>query len=109
MAWSRSGLKFFESNMIKKRSLQFLFENRYNIHPYLFIVHFNIQFFLGNIKDFGDSLVMLWHFPRQHFAAKDFRIDLLVVIISYLTLTMIHPIHLRACPTPSIRGLRAAC
>ena len=27
----------------------------------------------------------------------------------YLTLTMIHPIHLRACATPSIRGLRAAC
>lgn len=26
-----------------------------------------------------------------------------------LTLTMIHPIHLRACATPSIRGLRAAC
>ena len=29
--------------------------------------------------------------------------------ISFLTLTMIHPIHLRACATPSIRGLRAAC
>ena len=27
----------------------------------------------------------------------------------FLTLTMIHPIHLRACATPSIRGLRAAC
>ena len=26
-----------------------------------------------------------------------------------LTLTMIHPIHLRACATPSIRGLRTAC
>ena len=29
--------------------------------------------------------------------------------IRFLTLTMIHPIHLRACATPSIRGLRAAC
>ena len=25
-----------------------------------------------------------------------------------LTLTMIHPIHLRACATPSIRGLRTS-
>ena len=31
------------------------------------------------------------------------------VAIYFLTLTMIHPIHLRACATPSIRGLRAAC
>ena len=30
-------------------------------------------------------------------------------IHNFLTLTMIHPIHLRACATPSIRGLRAAC
>ena len=30
-------------------------------------------------------------------------------IKAILTLTMIHPIHLRACATPSIRGLRAAC
>ena len=29
--------------------------------------------------------------------------------VDLLTLTMIHPIHLRACATPSIRGLRAAC
>ena len=27
----------------------------------------------------------------------------------FLTLTMIHPIHSRACATPSIRGLRASC
>lgn len=30
-------------------------------------------------------------------------------VATVLTLTMIHPIHLRACATPSIGGLRTAC